>query len=75
MKITLTIDDAVMSQVKRESLRQGKTVSEIVESALRVFLPRGPKRAELPPLPQFDGGACLVDVADRGELYRVMQDR
>ncbi len=29
----------------------------------------------LPPLPAFDGGKLLVDVADRDALYRAMEGR
>lgn len=75
MKTTLVIDDAVMARLKRESARRGKTISELVESALRLFLRQRPTIAQLPPLPTFDGGGALVDVADRDELYRAMEGR
>jgi hypothetical protein len=29
----------------------------------------------LPPLPSFDGGGALVDIADREALYRAMEGR
>jgi hypothetical protein len=35
MKTTLNIDDTVMAQLKREAVRQGRTMSELVETALR----------------------------------------
>jgi hypothetical protein len=38
MKITLNIDDTVMSKLKREAARQGRTMSELVETALRILL-------------------------------------
>ena len=75
MKTTLIIDDSVMARLKRQSVREGKTISELVESALRAFLRRRPKDTPLPPLPEFDGGGALVDVADRDELYRAMEGR
>ena len=34
MKTTLNIDDTVMAQLKREAARQGRTMSELVETAL-----------------------------------------
>ena len=40
MKTTLNIDDTVMAKLKRESARQGRTMSELVETALRRFFPR-----------------------------------
>ena len=38
MKTTLNIDDGVMSRLKQEAARQGKTMSELVEIALRQLL-------------------------------------
>ncbi len=74
MKTTLNIDDSVMVQLKREAARQGRTMSELVESALRRLLrPRKDPR-ELRPLPTFKSGT-LVDVADRDALYHAMEGR
>ncbi|MBV9086735.1 MAG: hypothetical protein JOY79_04570 [Acidobacteriaceae bacterium] len=75
MKTTLNIDDTVMARLKAEAVRQGRTMSELGETALRMlFRPPG-KRAELPPLPTFHSGGALVDVADRGALYQAMEGR
>ena len=75
MKTTLNIDDTVMAQLKREAARQGRTMSELVETALRSFF-RSQKRAmELAPLPIFHGGPELVDIADRDALYRAMEEK
>ena len=75
MKTTLNIDDTVMAQLKREAARQGRTMSELVETALRLLF--GAKRAptDLPPLPIFRSGGHLVDVADREALYHAMEGR
>lgn len=35
MKTTLVIDDQVMTQLKQEAAAKGKTMSELVETALR----------------------------------------
>ena len=75
MKTTLNIDDKVMIELKREAARQGRTMSELVENALRLLL-RSPKRhGELPKLPVFDSGGMLVDPADRDSLYEAMEGR
>lgn len=74
MKTTLQIDDGVMRRLKREAARQGKTMSELVESALRRMLEAPAARVELPPLPTFDGGDELVDISDRDALYRAMEE-
>lgn len=74
MKTTLNIDDRVMAELKREAARQGRTMSELVETALRLFL-RAPRRKEpLPPLPIFHSGGAFVDIANREALYDAMDD-
>lgn len=68
MKTTLMIDDGVYSRLKQEAARHGVTISELVEAALRMLLnPKKPAQP-LPPLPSYDMGEPLVDVADREAL-------
>jgi hypothetical protein len=75
MKTTLNIDDTVMAQLKREAVRQGRTMSELVETALRTLFRSQKKRQNLPPLPTFHSGGTLVEVADRDALYQAMEGR
>lgn len=74
MKTTLNIDTTIMSRLKREAARQGRTMSEMVETALRLMLQNERKRGPLPELPSFRGGRELVDIADRDALYRAMDE-
>ena len=76
MKTTLIIDDSVMKRLKEEGARQGRSISELVESALRLFLQSKAARAtRLDPLPSFDSGGTLVDISDRDALYQAMEGR
>lgn len=76
MKTTLVIDDTVVARLREESARTDRTQSEIVEAALRkIFEAREAPTTKLPPLPGFDSGGSLVDVADRAALYDVMGGR
>jgi len=75
MKTTLNIDDRTMERLKREAARQGRTMSELVESALRLLFQVRQPRPELPPLPSFSSDGALVDVADRQALYEAMEGR
>jgi hypothetical protein len=75
MKTTLNIDDTVMDRLRRESARTGRTMSELVETALRQLLQRRAAAPDLSPLPSFHSGGALVDVADRDALYRAMDER
>jgi hypothetical protein len=76
MKTTLVIDDTVLQRLREAAAQQGKTISEMVEAALRLLLQEqasGP--AELPPLPVHDLGRAFVDIADRDALYQAMEGR
>jgi hypothetical protein len=75
MKTTLNIDDAVMTELKREAARQGRTISEMVETALRLMLRSPKKYDDLPPLPKFNGGRELFDISNRDALHDAMEGR
>jgi hypothetical protein len=75
MKTTLDIDNELLADLKHEAARQGRTVSEMVEAAVRLLLRVDQKRPVLPPLPTFQSRGILVDIADRDALYRLMEDR
>jgi Ribbon-helix-helix protein, copG family len=75
MKTTLNIDDTVMAELKREAARQGRTMSELVETALRLLLRSQRRRGKVSVLPKFRSGGALVDIADRDALYHAMEGR
>ena len=75
MKTTLNIDDTVMARLRKESARTGRTMSELVETALRRLFQSRPEASALPALPSFDSGGALVDIADREALYHAMEGR
>jgi hypothetical protein len=75
MKTTLNIDDTVMIQLKREAARQKRTMSDLVETALRNLLRRQPASSEVSPLPTFMSGGSFVDIGDRDALYQAMEGR
>jgi hypothetical protein len=64
-----------MAQLKREAARQGRTMSELVEMALRMLFRGQKKKEEIPTLPTFRSGGTLVDVSDRDALYQAMEGR
>ena len=77
LKTTLNIDDSVIMRLRQESARQGRTMSELVEAALRLLFQsaRAKAKKKLPPLPCRRSGGHLVDISDREALYEVMEGR
>jgi hypothetical protein len=75
MKTTLNIDETVMARLRRESARTGRTMSELVETALRRLLQTRSESPAIEPLPSWNSGGALVDVADREALYQAMEGR
>jgi hypothetical protein len=75
MKTTLNIDETVMAQLKLEAAGQRRTMSELVETALRMLFRASKKREQLPPLPTFHSGGTLVDIAGRDALYQAMEEQ
>jgi hypothetical protein len=57
MKTTLNIDDTVMAQLKREAVSQKRTMSDLVETALRNLFHCQRASTEVSPLPIFTSGA------------------
>ena len=75
VKTTLNIDDQIMAQLKQEAARQGRTMSELFEAALRLLLQQRRPRRALPPLPRFRGGVPRVDIASQQALLDYLENR
>ena len=74
MKTTLYIADSVRKELKREAARQGRTMSELVEAALRRLLQQRDPLPDLQRLPSLESGGHLADVANREALYQAMEE-
>jgi len=74
MRTTLIIDDALFRQLKRRAAEEGRTLSEVTQEALRRGLaPREPRRRpRRVKLPTFHMGKPLVDLADRNQVYDLL---
>jgi hypothetical protein len=75
VKTTLKIDNTVMARLRKEAVRRGCTMSELVESALRTLFQSDKSQGRIPALPKFRSGGPLVDIADREALYHAMEGR
>jgi len=72
MKTTLIIPDPVLRDLKRHAAKRGTTMSELAAELFRKGLAERPKPLRLLPLPSFNAGRPLVDVANREALYDVL---
>jgi hypothetical protein len=75
MKTTLNINGQVLEQLKREAIKQRRTISELLESTLRLLFQNTKTPKALFPLPTLKGGCYLVDITDRKALYQAMERR
>lgn len=77
MRTTLNLDDALMLAVKRQAAENGRTMTEVIEEALREHFHRpetaAAYRLEWHPV----SGRTLpgIDVDDRDALYERMEGR
>jgi hypothetical protein len=74
MKTTLEIPDHLMRELKARAASDGKTMSELVESALRTLLEQKSETKELPPLPTWNSGGFLMNIDSRAEWYDQIED-
>ncbi len=73
MKTIFNIDDSVMARLREESIRRGKTINELVESALRLMLRQQKSKKTLQELPSFNGGIPKMNLVNRETLYDLME--
>lgn len=75
VRTTITIDEQVYREAKAVAARSARTVSQVIEDAVRSSLRSGATApAELDALPTFGRGGTLpgVDLADRSALADLM---
>ena len=79
MKATFDISERLLLRLGEVADRRGTTVSALVEAGIFQILSEDEamtktKTAALPELPKWRGGKLLVDISNREELYRVMDE-
>jgi hypothetical protein len=77
MRTTLNLDDALLGAAKRRALETGRTLTAVIEDALRAALGRRPatERERVESLPTYRGGGLQpgVDLDDSGALLELME--
>lgn len=75
MRTTITIDEDLYRRARASAASGGRTVSELIEDAVREALrPRPRSIVDLPPLPTFGGSGVVagIDLDDIRSLDDVM---
>ena len=73
-RTTLILPDELMRELKRRAAERGETLTSVVEETLRLGLHVGRRSVVVEPLPSYSMGRPLVNIADREELYRAMEE-
>ncbi|KGN38201.1 hypothetical protein [Knoellia subterranea] len=75
MRTTVTIADDLLKAARLEAARDDRTVSSVLEEALREHLVRA-RSSEMAnfTLPTFGGGGALVDILDKEALAEALGD-
>ncbi|MFC7487360.1 hypothetical protein ACOCJ7_19485 [Knoellia sp. CPCC 206453] len=75
MRTTVTISDDLLKAARLEAARDNRTVSSVLEAALREHLVRGQSSERVDfTLPTFGGGGVLVDILDKEALAEALGD-
>jgi len=75
MKTTLIIPDSLFRQLKRKATERGETISDLVAEFIQKGLCHTHRESKLRRLPAFKCGKVDIDISNRTELYRVLDER
>ncbi len=83
MRTTVRLDESLLREAKEYAARSGRTLTSLIQEALRSFMRSGQRRAPVtrPSLATFrgrgvqagvdlDNSAALLDLMDRGDASR-----
>jgi hypothetical protein len=77
MRTTLNLDSALLAEAKRRAVETGRTLTAVIEDALRAALARRPAQPRPKPvrLPTFKGGGLQpgVDLDDTAAMLELME--
>lgn len=81
MQTTLNLNESVVVRLQAEAKRRGTTASALAEAGILRILADGVEEAPdkapvnpMPKLPTWNFGEMLVDISNRDELYRAMEE-
>ncbi len=74
MRTTLNLPDSLLEAVRRRAQAEGRTITSVVEEALRAALATEVEGQEAPQLPAYGdrAGRFLVDPSDREAVWAAL---
>lgn len=79
VRTTINLPDALIAQIKQHASESGRTVTSVLEEALRLLLSQPRRRPARPVrrLPTYGAADSrpLVDLTDRDALWIALEDR
>ncbi len=73
MRTTMNLPDSLLDRARRRAADEGRTVTSLMEEALRDLLSRPAQRPEVEPFPVWKGGGqVLIDIDDKDALWAVL---
>lgn len=74
MRTTIRLDDGLYREVKEQAARDGRTVGEVIEDALRARTQRSARDVSPEALPVYGGGGVMpgVDLGAAAALREIM---
>jgi hypothetical protein len=77
MRTTVRLDDRLLRELKQHAAKHGRTITAVIEDALRQFLMRAEGRKDLPPYRPITFKGRLqpgIDLDDTATLLEVMEE-
>lgn len=76
-RTTIILDEGLERRLKKMARREGKTLTDLIQDFLRGGLNRifPAKKRDRLNLPSFSMGEPLVDPADRGRLWDILDEK
>ncbi len=72
MRTSMNLPDSLLQAARERAAAEGRTVTSLMEEALRRLLEEQ-RTPELPPsLPTWKGGRLLIDLEDKDALWEIL---
>ena len=68
----MNLPDSLLEAARERAAVEGRTVTSLMEEALRRLLAEQPPVAAPPNLPTWKGGRLLIDLEDKDALWEIL---